>query len=277
MRGIDSHLHVWDLSASRYAWLGPQHGPIHRSFLPEEAAGELRRAGVRSAVLVQAEDSERDTVFMLDVADRFDWVAGVVGWVALDTPDLARRQLDRWQRHPRFAGVRHLVHDDPRADFLDLPDVRRSLALLAERGIPFDVPDAWPAHLGQVEALAADLPDLTVVVDHLAKPPRGDASLRDWRRTLEAVAAMPNTVAKVSALYRQGQPHTVDALEEVWRVALDAFGPARLMWGSDWPIAVLHGGYGEVTGVLFELIDGLPADDRERVLRGTALRVYGLA
>jgi L-fuconolactonase len=276
-RRIDSHLHVWDLSASRYAWLTPDHGALYRTFGPEEAAGQLRDAGVDGAVLVQAEDSLQDTEYLLGIAEREEWALGVVGWVQLDDPTRAADQLDRWQRSPSFVGVRHLVHDDPRADFLELPEVRASLAELAARRLPFDVPDAWPAHLPQVERLVRDLPELTVVVDHLAKPPRGRADFADWRASIESVAAAPNSVAKVSGLYSGEAPHTVEALREVWRIALDSFGPERLMWGSDWPIAELHGGYGAVADVLGELVDELGEAGRAALLGGTAERVYGLS
>ena len=172
-RVVDSHLHVWDLQRSAYSWLGPQHGELYRSFSPDDAEAVLREAGISSAVLVQAEDSEADTELMLAAAEKWDFVAGVVGWVQLDDPDTAAAQLSRYGEQPAFRGVRHLVHDDPRDDFLELTGVRRSLALLSERGLPFDVPDAWPRHLTRLPELADALPDLVLVVDHLGKPPRG--------------------------------------------------------------------------------------------------------
>jgi len=276
-RRIDSHLHVWDLAVSRYAWLTPDHGALYRSFGPDEAATRMREAGVDGAVLVQAEDSVQDTEYLLGIAEREEWALGVVGWVQLDDPAAAAEQLDRWQQSPAFVGVRHLVHDDPRADFLELPEVRSSLEGLAARGLPFDVPDAWPAHLRQAERLVRDQPELTVVVDHLAKPPRGRADFAEWRTSIEAVAAAPSSVAKVSGLYSADAPHTAESLREVWHLALDAFGPDRLMWGSDWPIAELHGGYAAVTDVLLELIDELDEAARAALLGGTAERVYRLS
>jgi L-fuconolactonase len=227
---VDAHLHVWDLDAGDYAWLGPQHGPLHRTFAPDEAERELAAAGVASAVLVQAEDSVADTRFLLDVARTHPWVHGVVGWVRLEAPDEAARQLDELAS-PALRGIRHLVHDDPRPDFLALDPVRRSLAEVAARGLAFDVPDAWPRHLDAVARLAADLPELLVVVDHLAKPPRGRADLDAWETSLRAVAERPNTVAKVSGLQAQGQPLTAEALRPVLHVALEAFGADRLMYG----------------------------------------------
>ncbi len=273
---VDSHLHVWDLSRGGYDWLGPQHGPLYRSFAPEEAAAELAAAGVGSAVLVQADNSASDTDYLLAVADRFPFVAGVVGWVALDDTATAAKQLDRYAGHPRFRGVRHLVHIDPRDDFLALPEVRDSLRLLAERNLPFDVPDAWPRHLAAVADLADAMPELTVVVDHLAKPPRGTDQLTAWSRAIRAVAARPNTVGKLSGLQMPGQPFTTGALRPILDVALDAFTPARLMYGGDWPMTVPAGGYQVHWQVVATLLDELSATERDDVRHATATRVYAL-
>jgi L-fuconolactonase len=274
MTVIDSHLHVWDLDAGEYAWLGPQHGPLHRSFTPDEAAGELAAAGVDAAVLVQAEDSEADTRAMLAAADGHGFVVGVVGWVELEDPAAVSQQLDDYGTHPRFCGVRSLVHDDPRDDFLELPAVRESLAVLATRGLPFDVPDAWPRHLGRLPALADALPGLTVVVDHLGKPPRDTEEHRAWADALRELARRPNVVAKVSGLQMPGQPFTADALRPAWDVALDALGPERLMYGGDWPMTVPAGGYGPHWQVVSQLVAELAPDERDRLLAGTAREIY---
>jgi len=273
---VDAHLHVWDLARSEYAWLTPDLGPLHATFTPDQAHAELEAAGIASAVLVQAEDSERDTELMLEAARRHPWVAGVVGWVQLDDPAAAERQLDRWQDDPRFRGVRHLVHDDPRDDFLRLPSVRRSLRQLAERGISFDVPDAWPRHLAATADLAAALGDLRIVVDHLGKPPYGGADWDHWRATLRDVAAHPNTTAKVSGLQVPGRPFTVAEVRPALEVALELFGPDRLMWGSDWPVTVLVGGYAHVWEVMSSLVAELSPDEQALLLSGTATSVYEL-
>ena len=274
---IDAHLHVWDLTVNRYSWLGPQHGPLYRTFSPDEARQELAGSGVGSAILVQAEDSVAEAEFMLDIADRSDWVAGVVGWVPLEEPDAAAETLERFLAHPRFCGVRQLVHDDPRPDVLDLPPVRASLRHLAAAGVPLDVPDAWPRHLAQAGRLADEVPDLVVVVDHLAKPPRGLPELGEWRAQMSEVARRPTTVAKVSGLRRAGQPYTVEALRPVWETALELFGPDRLMFGSDWPMTVPDGGYGPTYEVLRALIGELSPAEQQDVLGGTARRVYRLS
>lgn len=275
---LDAHLHLWDLGSGGYGWLGPQHGPLHRSFSPEDAARELRGCGVDAAVLVQAEDSEADTLFMLDVADRCAWAVGVVGWVQLDDPAQVEDQLARYADHAGFhrvfRGVRHLVHDDPRDDFLELAPVRRSLGLLAERDLVLDVPDAWPRHLTRLPDLADAVPGLTLVLDHLGKPPRGTDELDAWAAALREAARRPNVVAKVSGLQCAGQPFSPASLRRVWEQALEAFGPDRLMYGGDWPMTVPDGGYQRHWQVLAALADELAPDERAAVLAGTAERTY---
>lgn len=273
---VDAHLHLWDLEVSDYGWLSPELGPLYRSFAPDEAFAELRAAGFDAAVLVQAEDSERDTRFMLDVAEQHPWVVGVVGWVRLDDPRAAEVQLDRWEQSPWFCGVRHLVHEDPR-DVLRLPDVLDTLRLLGARGVAFDVPDAWPRHLDDATEVARRLPDLTVVVDHLAKPPDPEApDYGRWRSSTAAAAALPNTVAKVSGLQPLGGPLTPARARPLWETALELFGPSRLIYGSDWPMTTAAGGYQQTWRVLQPLVAELSSDEQSEVLGGTAARVYRL-
>ncbi|WP_052850116.1 amidohydrolase family protein [Streptomyces avicenniae] len=272
---LDTHLHLWDRSVSTYAWLPPD-GPLHADFTAEAAHAQLTAAGVGRAVLVQAEDSEADTAFMLAQAARHPWILGVVGWVRLDDTATAGRQLDRWQEHQALCGIRHLVHDDPRDDFLELPAVRRSLGLLARRGLPLDVPDAWPRHLTGVAALADAAPALTVVIDHLGKPPADAEEFRSWQTALRAAAERPNVVAKLSGLQTPGVPFTADTARPAAETAFDCFGPERLMYGGDWPMTLPHGGYPRTWEVTSALIAQLSASERAQVLSGTGTRVYGL-
>lgn len=273
-RTIDAHLHLWDRSVSDYAWLTPELGPLHADFGPAQARAELDAAGIDAAILVQAEDSFADTRFMLDVAATHDWVAAVVGWVPLDDRAAAFAALDALEGETALRGIRHLVHDDPRDDFLELSEVRASLAELAHRGLAFDVPDAWPRHLGATRRLAHDVPELTVVVDHLGKPPAGRDDFDAWRREFELVAALPNTVAKFSGLHLPGAVFGAATVAPIWEIALDAFGPSRLMYGGDWPMSVSHGGYQPTWTVMSGCIDALAPAERDAVLGGTAQRVY---
>ncbi|ASN21891.1 amidohydrolase family protein [Arthrobacter sp. YN] len=281
---IDSHLHLWTVDSfvtggvRSYGWLGPQHGALYRSFGEDEARETLEAAGVRGAVMVQADDTVADTESMLAVASRNPWVFGVVGWIRLDAPDEAAEQLHRLTAQPIFRGVRHLVHDDPRSDFLDLPAVRESLTMVAERGLTFDVPDAFPRHLEAAVRLARDLPELTVVLDHLGKPPITDSlAMESWRAGFRALGREPNTVAKLSGLHLPGVEYAPETLRPLFESAVEAFGPERLMIGGDWPVSTLGAPYGRTLDVLLELVSSLSPSEQDAVLEETAIRTYGLA
>ena len=271
---IDAHLHLCDLQRSAYSWITPELGPLHTTITAERAAGELAAVGVERAVLVQAEDSVADTAYLLDVAARSSFVAGVVGWIRLYDPRTAERQLA--DHGDRLCGVRHLVHDDPRDDFLDLPEVRRSLALVAAQGLALDVPDAWPRHLGAVARLADALPELTVVVDHLGKPPRDPADRPAWELQLREAAERPNVLAKLSGLQTPGVPFTEAAVRPLVDLALEVFGADRLMYGGDWPMTVPSGGYADCWAVVRTLLWEQSIDVQDAVLHRTADTVYRL-
>ena len=295
---IDAHLHLWELAPAAgqpgspdaprrpYSWLGPQHGALFRSYGEAEAHEALVDAGVTGAVLVQADDTLADTESMLAAAGRNDWVLAVVGWIPLEQPELAEAELERLGQNPKFRGVRHLVHDDPRDNFLELPAVRESLRRLASKGLTLDIPDAYPRHLQRAVTLARDLPELTVILDHLGKPPLTDSisasgkgtdpGLERWRREFRALAELPNTVAKVSGLHLPGLEYTAEALRPLWEEALTAFGPERLMIGMDWPVSTLGAPYRRTLEVLLELAADLDTADRHAFLEGTAIRTYGL-
>ncbi|WP_427016353.1 amidohydrolase family protein [Pseudarthrobacter sp. P1] len=274
---VDAHLHLWRLEPGRYAWLGPEHGVLYQSFDAAEAWTELSAVGITRAILVQAEDSAADTESMLAAAQANPWIAGVVGWIPLDDPAAAAGALDLLLERPAFAGIRHLVHDDPRTGFLALPEVRESLALLARAGVPFDVPNAWPGHLADTVDLAAELEGLCVVVDHLAKPPVEPADFAAWAAQLRRFADLPNAVAKVSGLHQAGRPYEADALARIWDLALEVFGPGRLMYGGDWPVSLLGAPHGQTHAVLATLIDSLSGAEAVQIWSGTARLVYAQA
>lgn len=193
------------LNRGSYRWLTPEAGDLYASFAPEQARPRLEECGVTHALLVQAADTVGDTEYMLDVDRRHQWILGVVGWVQLDRPGLVAEQLDRWQQHSSFRGVRHLVHDDPRKHFLSLATVRQSLRLLADRSIPFEVPDAWPRHLAATVDLAAALPDLRIVVDHLD----GRDAVREYLRHYADTVDVRDV--QVHAVHTTGDPDTLVA------------------------------------------------------------------
>lgn len=274
---VDSHQHVWDLERSSYAWLTPELELIQRSFDQGDIAPQLASAGVELTILVQADNTLSDTANMLAIADHYNEVAGIVGWVPLADPGRAGRELDRLASDPRFVGVRHLNHLEPDPDWALRPDVGRGLALLEERGLTFDIVATEPRHLEIVPLLAERHGGLRIVVDHLGKPPIASAGWQPWADLLAAAAAAPNVTAKVSGLNTAAAPGwTAADLQPYVDHAVRCFGAERLMFGGDWPIAILNGDYAKVVAETRRALAGLAADEFSAVMGSTAVRVYGL-
>ena len=276
---IDAHQHVWDLDRAEYSWLTPAAGPLYRSFGMAEVLPELEAAGVTGTVLVQAADNDDDTDFMFEVARANPIVAGVVGYVPLDDPERAAARLAALQREPLFCGIRALIHDraDPR--WLLRPDVDATLGLLEDADVPFDVVGVLPEHLRAVLAISERHPRLRMVLDHLNKPPIGSDQREPWSSLLGDVAANPLVYAKVSGLYSAvGDPAdwTVESVRPVFDRALEVFGADRLMYGGDWPVSLIAGGYTRVWNGIAELVAGLSGDERQAILAGTARSFYRL-
>ncbi|GAA1717830.1 amidohydrolase family protein [Brachybacterium phenoliresistens] len=281
----DAHLHLWDPARSRYAWLAGAPQPLHRAFRPEEVLEALGARGIDRLVLVQADDTREDTALMQELAREIPRRApgigavGVVAWLPLARPDLVGELLSDAEAMEHVVGVRHLTHDDPDPFFLRRDEVGRSLAQLAEAGLPLDVPDAFPAQLAYLPELAAEHPRLTIVLDHLGKPPLGDAAaLRTWREMLSRLAAQPNAVAKCSGLATSGPETDPAARAEGIAAALEharrCFGAERLLFGSDWPIAPAAGDYASAADQVLAHLGTWSEAEQGAVLGGTADRVY---
>ena len=284
---IDAHLHLWNTERLPYEWLQrPENAAINRTFGVEDFRSLAARAGVDRAVLVQAADTAADTEAMFEIASGHPEIAGVVAWVPLDRPDEAAIQLDRLAARPGFAGIRNLIHDQPDPDWLLRPLVGEGLALLEQQGIPFDVISVLPRHLRHVPVLSERYPALRMVLDHLAHPPLGGADpvgpgswtdAAHWGELITAAARNPLVFAKVSGLYPPDPSWTAEDLRGVVEFAFELFGPDRLMFGSDWPVAELGGGYVKMRTELAKLFDQLSAPERDAILGTTATRFYALS
>lgn len=271
---VDAHLHLWDLERVAYPWLTDAVAPINRTFALAEAQPQLERAGVDRVVLVQAANSVEDSAAMFAVSSPL--VAGVVAWVDLLDPATASRQLDEWSEHEPFVGVRHLIHDEPDADWLARPAVRSSLRELASRGLSFDVIGVLPRHLEHAVSLADELPSLRLVIDHLGTPPVGSDAAEPWSGLLSELARRPNVFVKLSGLTTLGGGSGAARLRPYVEHALDAFGPSRVLYGGDWPVSTLAGTYAETWATTEALLAGLSPAEREDVLAHAAERAYRL-
>ena len=279
----DAHLHLWDLAQSPYAWLQGADPQLRRTGTFEEIRDDLARLGVRRVILVQADDTREDTAHLQRTAARIEAATGadaarggpfrtdVVGWLPLADPSSVSAALADPAATAHLVGVRHLVHDDPDPGVLDRAEVSASLELLAAAGLPLDVPDAFPRHMEQVLRVAERHPGLTVVLDHLGKPPLGDeAGMARWREQITRIAARPNVVAKLSGLSTSGNGDFRGADD----LALELFGPLRLMIGSDWPIAPTPFSLDAGFVPLLEHVRTWDPGVASSVMHGTAEQVY---
>lgn len=277
---VDAHHHVWDLAVRDQDWLGePGLDPLRRTFTMADLEPEARAAGVDRTVLVQTVTVAEETPEFLALAAEHELVAGVVGWTDLTRPDVADRlaQLRELPGGCRLRGIRHQVQGEPDPRWLLRADVLRGLAAVAGAGLVYDLvvlPHQLPAC---VEAAAA-LPGLTFVLDHLGKPPIASGLLEPWASHIRALAALPNTVCKLSGMVTEADWRTWSPadLRPYAETVLDAFGPDRLMFGSDWPVCTLAATYAEVSYTAGALTPGLGDDERAQVFGGTAARVYRL-
>lgn len=282
VRPVDAHLHCWDLDRAPYPWLGPELGSLYRTIDFPEVLPLLAATGVARTVLVQSDENTDDNQYLFEVAREHPEVAGVVAWLPLGAPDETAELLDGLLAHPKFCGVRVGINHVPDTDWLLRPEVDESLGLLEARGVPFDVVSVRRRHLELVPVLSERHPQLRMVIDHLSKPPikRDDpAYWEPWRKNLARAAENPNVFAKVSGLFpARGDmaDWTAADIRPTVDYALDHFGPDRLMFGSDWPIAELAGGYAKVWDELSSIFDELGPPAYAMIVARTACNFYGI-
>lgn len=276
---VDAHHHVWDLAVRDQPWtVGPLE-PLHRTFTVDELAPQARAHGVVGSVLVQTITVAEETPEFLALAEGSDLVAGVVGWVDLTAPDVADA-LAALRAAPGgefLVGIRHQVQGEADSEWLLRPEVLRGLAAVAAAGLAYDLL-TLPHQLPSAAVCAEWLPELRFVVDHCSKPPIASGEAEPWAFRLRALARMPNVSCKLSGLVTEadwGSWTTAD-LKPYVDVVLDAFGPDRVMFGSDWPVCTVAASYAEVVAAAEELTAGLDPAERDAVFGGTARRVYGL-
>ncbi len=280
MAVVDAHHHVWDLSVRDQDWItGPDMTPLRRDFSLDDLRPEARAASVGATVLVQTITVAEETPEFLALADGSDLVAGVVGWTDLTAPGIADTlaELSELPGGDRLVGIRHQVQGEADPNWLLRPDVLRGLEAVAAAGLVYDLL-VLPRQLPAAAEAVSRVPDLTFVLDHAGKPPIASKELEPWAGDIRTLAARPNTVCKFSGLVTEAAwaTWTTADLAPYAETVVDAFGPDRLMFGSDWPVCRLAATYAEVVGAARTLTAHLSEDERTAVFETTAGRVYGL-
>lgn len=255
---IDSHQHFWRYNAARDTWITDEMSVLKRDFLPRDLLPVLEANGLDGCVAVQADQSEQETRFLLDLAEQHSEIIGVVGWVDLCAPDVADR-LAHFSQFPRLCGFRHVVQAEPDDRFMLRDDFQRGIAELHPFGFTYDIL-IYPRQLPAAIELVSRFPRQMFVVDHIAKPPIRSGELQPWSERMTELARHPNVHCKVSGMVTEADWYNWKP--EHFRIYLDVvfttFGPSRLMFGSDWPVCLLAASYREVKELLFSYTSVLP-------------------
>jgi L-fuconolactonase len=270
---IDAHQHFWRIDRGDYGWLTPAQGAIYRDFLPPDLVPHVARLGIEATILVQAAPTVAETRFLLGVAAATPLVAGVVGWTPFEAPD-APDAIAMLAHEHRLVGLRPMVQDEADDDWLLRPALRAAFDALIAHRLVFDAL-VLPRHLSRLARVLDRHPDLAVVVDHGAKPRIRESDVASWRADMAIVAAHPNVTCKLSGLVTEAPAGAgLATLQPYIDVLLELYGTRRLIWGSDWPVVELAGGYDRWHGLAQEALSALDPAECAAVFGGNAERVY---
>ena len=273
---IDSHQHFWRYDTARDAWITDSMAVLKRDFLPEHLAAELAANGFDASIAVQADQSENETMFLLDLAEKNERVAGVVGWVDLLSPRLAEN-LEYFSHFSKLRGFRHIAQAEPDDRFLVREDFLKAVAQLRPFGFTYDIL-IYPKQLPAAIELAARLPEQRFVIDHLAKPQIKAGKTAPWAAQMREIAQNRNVFCKISGLVTEAdwKHWKPDDFKPYLDVVFDAFAADRLMFGSDWPVCLLAATYRQVNQLMEEYVKGYSEADKEKFFGGNAARFYEL-
>ena len=274
-RYIDSHQHFWRFARGDYAWMTPDKESIARDFMPEDLRPHLEAAGIHHTVTVQAAATAAETDFILDIAAGTDMVAGVVGWVDMESP-AAPDMIAELATRSKLCGIRPVIHDIPDDDWMLQQILAPAYRATVEHGLTFDAL-VYPKHLKNLLTVLDRHPDLRCVVDHCAKPHVRDGAFDDWAADMATVAADTAALCKLSGLATEAGPGwNADTLRPYIEHLIECFGPERMMWGSDWPVVTLAGPYAAWREASVQVLATLDESARDAIFGGTAVRFYGL-
>jgi L-fuconolactonase len=282
---LDAHQHFWNYSRAEYEWIDESMGVLQRDFLPRDLKPLLDQSGFDGSIAVQARQSLEETRWLLELAWQNDFIRGVVGWVDLCSLDI-EEQLREFAGDKRLVGVRHVVQGEPDDRFMLRPEFRRGIARLAEFGLTYDLL-LFPRHLPVAVELVREFPGQTFVLDHIAKPAIADglaesqfrSQFESWARDMRELAKFANVSCKLSGMVTEARwgKWTQEDFLPYLDVVLEAFGPSRLMIGSDWPVCTVSGDYAQTLEIVSRFIERLRASEQDEIIGGNCMRVYGVA
>lgn len=274
---IDAHQHFWNYDAGEYPWITDEKSVLKRNFLPADLAQEQKKVSFDGSIAVQARQTIVESRWLLELAEHDTRIKGIVGWVDLRSEKI-EEQLKEFVDHPKFAGVRHVVQDEPDDQFMLRLDFFRGLAKLAEFDFAYDLL-IFPKQLPAAIEVVKRFPKQTFVLDHMAKPSVRDGIILPWKELIEELASYPNVSCKVSGIVTEARWRSWkrDDFAPYLDVVAKAFGEDRLMVGSDWPVCLLSADYGEVISLAHNYFEQFAADVQKKIFGENALRIYGLS
>ncbi|MGA3347724.1 MAG: amidohydrolase family protein [Candidatus Sulfotelmatobacter sp.] len=273
---IDTHQHFWKYNERDYVWMSTGMDKLRKDHLPADLLPLMQSAGVEATVAVQARQSLEESAWLLQLADEYPFIRGVVGWVDLCSERVVE-QLEHFSQHPKFRGVRHVVHDESDDEFMLRPSFLKGLGQLKKFGMTYDLL-LFPRHLPIACNVVKRFPDQPFVLDHIAKPPVRAREIEPWAGDLKRLAAFPNVFCKISGLVTEGKWDSWKAqdFDPYLDVVLNVFGPHRLMIGTDWPVCTLAAGYKSVIDLEAGYISKLSADEQYAILQKNPVAFYSI-
>ena len=273
---IDAHQHFWQYNQQDYGWIGPAAKVLQRDFLPADLELAMASVGIHGAVSVQARQSLVETRWLLDLATRHTCIRGVVGWLPLTAPD-AQAHIAAAAANPKLKALRHVLQDEADDHYILREDFNRGIRMLGLHHLAYDLL-IFERHLPQTIKFVDQHPHQIFVVDHLAKPRVKQQLIEPWRKLITQLAMRANVYCKISGIMTEAdhQHWTSADLQPYLQTALQAFGPRRLMFGSDWPVCLLAGSYLRWHQTVAEFIAPLTPDEQNRIMGDTAIEAYRL-
>jgi L-fuconolactonase len=273
---IDAHQHFWQYDAQRDSWITDDMAAIKRDFLPPDLIPELATNGIDASIAVQADQSEDETNFLLDLAGKHSQIAGVVGWVDLRSPSLEDR-LEYFSHFEKLCGFRHVLQSEPDDYFMLREDFQRGIGAIERFGFTYDIL-IYPKQLSAAIDLVENFPKQPFIIDHMAKPDIKSQRVEPWAAQMRELAQNPNVFCKVSGLVTEADWHNWSAedFRPYFDVVFDAFGPDRLVYGSDWPVCLVAGTYHRVKRLIEDYVQQFSPGDHAKIFGGNAVRFYGL-
>lgn len=272
---VDCHQHFWEYNPVRDSWIDASMERIRRDFLPNDLDAVLKQSKVDGCIAVQADQSIDETYFLLQLAQEFDFIKGVVGWVDLCSPTI-EKELEALSIHKKLKGIRHIVQAEPTGFMLE-PEFQHGIAQLAKYNLVYDIL-IYPSQLDEATQLVSKFPNQVFVLDHMGKPNIKEEHIKDWKAKIKKLAHFPNVHCKISGMVTEASWNkwSLEDFEPYLDTVFECFGPKRLLFGSDWPVCLLSAEYNQVKDIVSNYLQHFSKQDFDRIMGGNAIKIYNL-